>query len=276
VDLPAQWGQAVLGGDGPPWAARGNPVSIDPVRDPTFELGTGWFRAFVIGRRSGVPDATTADVWSGTALTRPLPLASKAMSIVSTVAGDALGVGGAQRVVVTFIDENGDWRVSDRLAVNGLTPVPITYKLTTPLVTTGIAAPTNPDGTSIAASIFRVMNKTVVDAPGATEAVPRVSNIGSIRTVDTDTGLVEYDVIPPTLGRSHSCFVHAPRGFELKLHKANTFVNRPGGAARAAFDVVTNAGPGTPFQRLALSSAVDSMMIFTNDPAVTAIPPRAG
>lgn len=248
-------------------------IGFDVPTDPVFELAPGWSRAFVIGRRFAVGAGVTADVWAGTATTRPLPIAPKAMSVRSAGA-DIFGVSGAQQVTVTFIDAAGDWRVSDLLPLNGATLVPITYKPTTPLVTRGGTA-SAVDSSSVAASIFRVQSASVRSSLGATEAAPKVTNVGIITVVDTATGLVVFDQIPIGLGRSHSAYFHAPRGYETKVHKMNTFTSRAGGDARAVFDVCVNFGIGTAFQRLGLSMLASGSALFTNDPAVTNIVPRS-
>lgn len=244
------------------------PIGWDAGPESVFELSQGWSRALAIGRRFGSAAGVAADVWPGPTAVRPLPLAAKAMSLVSSGA-DVFGVGGAQRVTVTFVDAAGDWRVSDQVAMNGATPVPITYKPSDRLVTAGVTA-TPPDGTSVAASIYRVQSVSVSAALGQTEANPRANNLGNVTVVDTATGLVVYDYMPAGFGRSQSAAFYAPRNFESKVHKMNAGVYRTGGAARAVIDIGLTLGPGTAYQRLGLMMINDSMGLFTNDPATTA------
>lgn len=246
------------------WSA--NPVDITPVLDANADVLRGWGFQVAFGQRFNVPNNSLADIWTGTATTRPLPLAGKPMSIVSTSASD-----NATRLVgITFVDDAGDWRTSDLLPLNGLTPVPITYKPGQELVTEG-ATPTLPDGTSTPATIYRVQDVAVFVAGGATEAAPRVSNIGVLTIVDTATATVVYDHIPIGFGRSQTAAFHVPRGYSARLTRVQVGTARGSGRV----DIASTFGLGTAFQRLPLTPLNDAAVIFINDASTTPIEPRS-
>jgi len=232
--------------------------------------GQGTHSAF--GVRLGIPVNATVDVWAGIAATRPLPLAPKAMFVVSSSASDTFGVSGAQLVLVSFIDENGDWRNSDLLPMNGLTNVPITYKPTDGVLgneSEPPAGPTVPSGSSVVANIFRVQDVNVVLALGATEALPKVNNIGDIRVVGP--AAVVFERIPPGAGRSRSAAFHCPRGYTARLTYAPLGVVRGQGAAYIA----ANFGLGTAWNVLPVAAVDGATALFDPDAATTPVSPRA-
>lgn len=241
----------------------------EPTRetyDPLLDVLPGWGFQPAFGQRFNVPNNTTADIWAGTSLIRPLPLAPKGMSLVSSSAAD----GATKLAAITFIDEAGDWRASDLRPLNGITPVPITYKPDDRLVTQG-ATPSPPDGTSVAASIFRIQEIVILVAAGSTEAVPRVVNTGTVRAVDTATGLITYDAIAPGLNRSSSSAFHCPSGFEARLTRVHTGIVRGQGRV----NIATTFGLGTAWQVLPLVPINDGALVFLNDAATTPISERA-
>lgn len=246
-------------------------IGWETETDLNATVPQGWSVQPVFGQRFAIPTGTTADIWTGTALVRPLPLVPTPMSIVSNSANDSLVTAlGAQFAQVTFIDELGDWRTSDLLPLNGLTPVPITYKPGQRLVTAG-AQPTFPDGTSTEAQIFRVQDVAVLVAPGATVAAPKVFNQGVLRVVDTATGLIAFDHMPIGYSRSSSAAFHCPRNFGGRLTRVHV------GTARGSGRVSINAtfGLGTSFQQLPLVPVNDAAVVFLNDAPTTPISQRA-
>lgn len=259
----------------PPWIVdQANTWEVEQTRDLNVDLPNfpaGWWRQVVFGQRFNIPTATTADIWTGTALTRPLPLAPKAMSIVSTSASDnSATVLGAKTVVVTFIDSAGDWRMSDLLNLNGLTAVPITYKPGQILVTQG-AVPTPPDGSSVAASIFRIQGVAVVTDAGSTEAAPRVANVGTLRVLDTATLTTSFENVPIGLGLSQAAAFHVPRNFEARLTRLNFGTAR----GQGRIELATTFGLGTAFLRSPLTPLNDSSLSIVNDSATVPGAPRS-
>lgn len=232
--------------------------------------GHGIHPAF--GVRS-VPNNSQADVWAGVATTRPLPLAPKPMFIVSNSAADTFGnVAGAQLSIVSFIDENGDWRNSDLLVMNGINNVPITYKPSDGVLgmTDKPPAPPSPPGAgSQIANIFRVQDATVVVAAGATEALPKVNNIGDIRVVDGAARV--FEVIPIGAGRSRSAAFHCPRGFTARLTYAPVATANGRGTAYIA----ANFGLGTAWNLLPVAAVDGTTALFAPDPATTPVAERA-
>lgn len=225
----------------------------------------------VFGERLAVPNNNTDDVWSGVASKRPLPLAPKPMFVKSDGA-DTFGVGGAQLVIVTFIDEFGDWRNSDLLPMAAATPVSVTYKPDDGILGDNSvmpASPTPPGVGSVAASIFRVQDAFVVTALGATEAAPLVNNLGNIDVVDG--GSVIFERIPIGAGRSRSAAFHVPRSKTARLTSA------PIGTAkgRGRTFIATTFGLGTAWQVLPIASMNGETVLFESDPAVTPIASRA-
>lgn len=240
--------------------------------DLRFDLEYGWGRQPVFGERRAIPNNSTVDIWGGDADTRPLPLAAKPMWIVSDSADDAFGGAGANLAYVSFIDEFGDWRNSDLLVMAGLTKVPITYKPSDGI--NGNAAnpakePTPPDGSSVIADVFRVQDALIVVAGPATEALPKVTNIGVVDVVDALD--VVFERIPATAGRSRSAAFHCPRNHMARLVDAPvaTFGGQLEGFIAATF------GLGTAWQKVPIIAVDSSAALFKVDPALTPISPRA-
>ncbi len=245
-----------------------------PARDLQFETIDGWATAFPLGERLNIPTATTADIWSGTAPIRPLPIAALGMSVVSTSASDNAGTAlGAQTALVTFIDELGDWRVSDLLLLDGLTPVGITHKPAVPLVTAGglLQPPTPPDGESVVSQVFRVQGLFVATVAGATEAVPRIYNLGTLKVVDTSTGLVEYDAAIAGMNRTLSAAFHTPRSWTSRSKLINSGTAR----GRAIICFAVNQGVGLAWTNNPLSAIDGQTVIFTSDAATISGVPRS-
>jgi len=245
-----------------------SPPQIDTLRT-SLARNEGSHPAF--GERLAIPNNTTADVWAGVATKRPLPLAPKPMFVVSSSAGDTFGVSGAQLVLVTFIDELGDWRNSDLLVMNGLSNVAVTYKPTDGIL--GRAnrpptPPTPPSGSSVPASVFRVQDASVVTSLGATEDAPSTNNLGNVDV--RDGGGKVFDRIPIGAGRSRSASFHCPRGHAAKLTYA------PFGSAlgRGTAFIGTNFGLGTAWSILPVSSVENTTALFDSDAAVTRIVER--
>lgn len=239
--------------------------------DVNTDLLATWGFQTAFGQRFGVANGTTADIWAGTTLVRPLPLVPTLMSIVSTSASDtAASVLGARFVQITWIDAAGDWRTSDLLPLNGLTPVPITYKPGDRLVTQGVI-PSPPDGTSIAAPIFRIQDVAVILASGSTVAAPRVYNVGTLRIRDTATGTIIFENVPIGYGRASSACFHCPRKYEARLTRVHVGTARGSGRV----DINVTFGLGTAWQRVPLVPLNDSAVVFLNDSAATPIEARA-
>lgn len=237
--------------------------------DTNTQLTPGWSYQPVFGRRLNVPNGATHDIWPGVATTRPLPLAAKPMFVRSSSASDAFGVSGAQLCVVTFLDQNYDWRVSDLVVMQGTTDVPITYDPNRALATVELGTPAPPGPNSVTANVLRVQDVFVVSSLGATEAVPRVNNVGAISVVD-GSGTV-FDLIPIGAGRSRSAAFTCPRGFRGRL----TYI--PFGTARGqgtAF-IGTTFGEGTAWQLLPLAAVDSATSLFENDAITTPIQPTA-
>jgi hypothetical protein len=193
------------------------------------------------------------------------------MFVVSSSAADTFGVNGAQLVVVTFIDELGDWRNSDLLVMNGLTNVPVTYKPTDGIL--GRAnrpptPPTPPGGSSVIASVFRVQDASVVTSIGATEDTPKSNNLGDISVVDG--GGKVFERIPIGAGRSRSAAFHCPRGHAAYLTYA------PFGSAlgRGTAFISTNFGLGTAWSILPVTAVENTTALFDADSATTRIVER--
>lgn len=224
------------------------------------------------GERFAVSVNTTVDAWGGVAATRPLPLAPKPMFVRSSSAADTFGGAGTQLLLVSFIDEFGDWRNSDLLVMDGPTNVPITYKPDDGIL--GNASrmprtPSPPSGESQVASIFRVQDAVVALPGAATEVAPRVNNVGIIRVVD-GPGTV-FEVIPAGIGRSRSACFHCPRNHKAKLKEAIFAAAR--GAGRGY--IATTFGLGTTWDVIPLAAVSSSTAEFRGDPATTPISPRA-
>ena len=243
-------------------------LGFNPLFDLDVSVPLGWSRQPSFGRRADIATGTTADIWPGAALVRPLPLAPVTMTVVSTSAADNVGTAlGAQIAACSFIDDAGDWRVSDLLLLNGVTPVTVTYKPDQKLASAG-AEPSFADATSIAAPIFRLLDAQVLVAAGATAIAPLVTNQG---TLNFASGGVIYEVIPIGTGRSRSCCFHCPRGFTGALTRVHT------GSARGAAEIFLAAtfGLGTSFQRVPLAALNSTTIVFYNDASTTPIAERA-
>ena len=233
--------------------------------------GRGTHAAF--GHRTGLDLDDLADIWMGVAARRPLPLVAQAMEVVSSSAADAYPTSGALLIVVSFIDENGDWRSSDLLPMAGLTPVAITYKADDGIF--GDASrqpktPSPPGAGSAVANVFRVIDSIVVIAAGATELLPYASNIGTISVQAAGAGTV-FEVIPATRGRSRSSSFHVPRGCAGRLTYASAATER----GRAELSLAVNFGLGTAWQEVPITSVNDSTAPFLADPATTPLAPRS-
>lgn len=240
--------------------------------NPQVQIPPNWVGHAFVGQRLNVPVSSVADIWGGPTLTRPLPLAAKGMSIKSSSASDAFPASGATLVLVTWMDDAGDWRWSDILPTTGTTPVPITYKASYPLFTDNSAPffPSLPDGSSIAASVFRIQSIGILAAAGATEALPKATNIGDIDVVDTATATVIYDRIPAGRGVGQSAAFSIPRGFEGLLTKWSAGTER--GSGRISF-AASLAGSGA-WQFVTFSSIDSATAVFESDPPTTPIPAR--
>lgn len=243
---------------------------ILPQRDIHHQNMRGWNFQTAFGRRLMIPTNTTADVWPGAAATRPLPTGPTTMAITSSSASDQYGASGAQFVGVSFIDDQGDWRMSDLIPVLGTSLSTITYQPNATLNTDG-GTFTVPGGDSIAAPIYRIQDMAVVVALGATEAAPRVNNIGSISAVDQATGTVQYDVIAAGRGRSASCAFHCPRNYRGHI----TYVPVGSSEGRGEFAAAITVGPGTAWQLVPLTTVNSSAALFQGDPVCTPIFPQA-
>jgi hypothetical protein len=238
-------------------------VEVDVIRGRGIQT--------VFGRRPNAANGVLADVWPGTASTRPLPTAPKPMFVVSTGA-DQFGVSGAQLVIVNFIDEDGDWRNSDLLPMAAATPVPVTYKPDDGILGDSSRpprGPTPPSGESIVANVFRVQDAFSVVALGATQAAPRVNNLGVISVIDG--AAVQFDVIPIGAGRSRSAAFHVPRNKTARLTSA------PIGTAKGRGEsfIGTTFGLGTAWQIVPIASIESATVLFESDPAATPISPRS-
>ena len=241
------------------------------ARDTHIRGQTGWNFQAAFGRRSQIPNNSAAVIWGGTAAIRPLPLVPTQMAVRSNNAADAFGnPTGAQLVGVSFIDELGDWRMSDFVLMNGLTPVTITHNPNNLLNTQG-GQFTFPGGSSVPAQIFRVLDVWVLTANGITVTTPFATNLGTISVVDDATKLIEFDAIRPNRGRAHTCAFHIPRNFRGRLTRA------PVGSSSGTgtFFILASFGLETAFQSLPLCTVNASSSLFVNDPFTTPILPRS-
>lgn len=239
--------------------------------DPRVLLPDGWTGWIATGHRAAIPNNSSADIWHGAAATRPLPLAPMAMSVISTSAADDVGtLLGATHAGVSFIDDFGDWRASDRIPLAGLTSRPITYTPSNPLWTRG-GRYTTQSGASVPASIYRVQAAEVIAAAGSTEAQPRLgASQGTITVRDTATLTVVYEHLIPLDSSSHGACFHVPRfhrGYLTRLW---------GGVANgtATLQIARNAGPGTAWKSRPLIEVNNSTSMILTDAATAPLPAR--
>ena len=253
---------------------RAGVLGVEQRLDLAIDVMPGMGVHSAFGHRTGLGVGVEADLWRGAALRRPLPLAAKAMEVVSTSGGDSFLVGaGAQLALVEFIDENGDWRQSDLLPMLGLTPVAVTYKPTDGVLgdtTRPPLTPTPPGAGSVVASIFRVQTALIVVADAPTEADPYRSNVGTVSVQGAGAGVV-FEVIPAGKGRSRSGAFHIPRGMTGRLTTAAAATER----GSAEISIAVNFGLGTAWQDLPVASLNDDTVLYRGDPPATPIASRA-